>query len=546
MDIRYEGYVRSPFASWSGTLAPPACDENDCHRTPPEKLRNYLTCRDIHSVIREVTSGHGVRLGKMDEYLVALLIIGVILNAIAAFSIVFLERKSPTSALAWLTILVFLPLFGFLIYLAFGQNFHRERMFRIKERDDRFLSRTIASQQEELRSEELRIPGDEGDRFRGLAMMLLHYKQSFLTMDNQVEIFTSGKEKFAALFGAIGKARDHIHLEYYIVRNDTLGRELVDLLSRKAEEGLEVRLLLDGLGSGRLPRHFFDGYLAAGGKVAYFFPSIAPLINPRMNYRNHRKIAVIDGIIGFVGGFNVGEEYLGMNPRLGAWRDTHVMITGSAASALQLRFILDWNYASKEYLGSVPRYFPGRGTGKGALLQIVSGGPDARWSQVEDAYLKIIYSASEKIYIQSPYFVPDESILDSLRIAALSGVDVRIMIPRKRDHPFVHWASYSFLGDLLDSGVKAYIYEGGFIHAKSIVVDGLVSSVGSANWDIRSFRLNFETNAFIYDRDISGRLEKIFLEDLLHCTLVTPGIYASRGFRVKVKESVSRLLSPLL
>ena len=342
----------------------------------------------------------------MDEYLVALLIIGVILNAIAAFSIVFLERKNPTSALAWLTILVFLPLFGFLIYLAFGQNFHRERMFRIKERDDRFLSRTIASQLEGLRSEELRIPGDEGDRFRGLAMMLLHYKQSFLTMDNQVEIFTSGKEKFAALFGAIGKARDHIHLEYYIVRNDTLGRELVDLLASKAEEGLEVRLLLDGLGSGGLPRHFFDGYLAAGGKVAYFFPSIAPLINPRMNYRNHRKIAVIDGIIGFVGGFNVGEEYLGMNPRLGAWRDTHVMITGSAASALQLRFILDWNYASKEYLGSVPRYFPGRGTGKGALLQIVSGGPDARWSQVEDAYLKIIYSASEKIYIQSPVLRP--------------------------------------------------------------------------------------------------------------------------------------------
>jgi len=482
----------------------------------------------------------------MDGYLVALLIIGVILNGIAAISIVFLERKNPTSALAWLTILVFLPFFGFLIYLAFGQNFHRERMFRIKERDDRYLSRIIASQQAELRSEELGIPGDEGDRFRGLAMMLLHYKQSFLTMDNRVEIFTTGEEKFAALFGAIGEARDHIHLEYYIVRNDSVGKELVELLSRKAGEGLEVRLLLDGLGSGGLPRHFFDHYLDAGGKVAYFFPSIAPLINPRMNYRNHRKIAVIDGYIGFVGGFNVGEEYLGKDPYLGRWRDTHVMITGSAVTALQLRFILDWNYASKEYLGSVPRYFPGRATNKGAFLQIVSGGPDARWSQVEDAYLKIIYSAREKIYIQSPYFVPDESILDSLRIAALSGADVRIMIPRKRDHPFVHWASYSFLGDLLDSGVKAYIYEGGFIHAKSIVVDGLVSSVGSANWDIRSFRLNFETNAFIYDRDISGRLEKIFLEDLEHCTLVTPGVYASRGLRVKVKESVSRLLSPLL
>jgi cardiolipin synthase len=482
----------------------------------------------------------------MDGSLVILLLIGVILNGIAAISIVFLERKNPTSALAWLTVLVFLPLAGFILYLTFGQNFHRERMFRIKERDDRFLSRVIASQQEELRSEELRIPGDYEDRFRGLAMMLLHYKQSFLTMDNRVEIFTTGEEKFAALFGAIQEAHDHIHLEYYIVRNDDLGRRLAELLTRKAEEGLEVRLLLDGLGSGSLPRHFFDRYLAAGGKLAYFFPSLAPLVNPRMNYRNHRKIAVIDGNIGFVGGFNVGEEYLGKNPRLGAWRDTHIMITGSAATALQLRFILDWSYASKEYLGSVPRYFPERGAGRGALLQIVSGGPDARWSQVEDAYLKIIYSAREKIYIQSPYFVPDESVLDSLRIAALSGVDVRIMIPRKRDHPFVHWASFSYLGDLLDSGVRAYIYEGGFIHAKSIVVDGLVSSVGSANWDIRSFRLNFETNAFIYDREISVRLEEIFFKDLEQCTLITPLMYASRSFRVKAKESVSRLFSPLL
>jgi cardiolipin synthase len=482
----------------------------------------------------------------MDENLIALLIIGVILNGIAAISIVFLERKNPTSALAWLVVLVFLPLAGFILYLIFGQNYHRERMFRIKERDDRYLSRVIASQQAELRSEELKIPGDDGDRFRPLAMMLLHYKQSFLTMDNRVEIFTTGEEKFAALFRAVGEARDHIHMEYYILRNDSLGRELVDLLTTKAQEGLEVRLLLDGLGSGRLPRHFFDRYLAEGGKLAYFFPSIAPLINPRMNYRNHRKITVIDGNIGFVGGFNVGVEYLGKDPELGAWRDTHIMITGSAANALQLRFILDWNYASKEYLGSEPRYFPGPGNGKGALLQIVSGGPDARWSQVEDAYLKIIYSARERIFIESPYFVPDDSILDALRIAALSGVDVRVMIPRKRDHPFVHWASYSFLGDLLDSGVKAYIYEGGFIHAKSIVVDGLVSSVGSANWDIRSFRLNFETNAFIYDREISGRLETIFLRDMEHCTLVTPAIYASRGVRVKVKESVSRLFSPLL
>ncbi|MBP1927464.1 cardiolipin synthase [Methanolinea mesophila] len=482
----------------------------------------------------------------MDEYLVALLVIGIILNGIAAVSIVFLERKSPTSALAWLIVLVFLPLAGFILYLIFGQNIHRERMFRIKERDDLFLSKVIAGQQEELRSEELRIPGDYGGRFRGLAMMLLQSTLSFFTMDNRVEIFTTGEEKFAALFREIEAARDHIHLEYYILRNDGLGRKLTDLLTEKCGQGLEVRLLLDGLGSGGLPRHFFDRYLAAGGKLAYFFPSIAPLINPRMNYRNHRKIVVIDGNTGFVGGFNVGEEYLGKNPRLGAWRDTHVMIRGSAAMALQLRFILDWSYASKEYLGSGPRYFPGSTGEQGALLQIVSGGPDARWSLIEDAYLKIIASAREKIYIQSPYFVPDESVLDSLRIASRSGVDVRVMIPRKRDHPFVHWASYSFLGDLLDSGVKAYIYEGGFIHAKSIVVDGLVSSVGSANWDIRSFRLNFETNAFIYDREISGRLEKIFFGDLEHCTLVTPGLYAARSVRVKIKESVSRLFSPLL
>jgi cardiolipin synthase len=286
-------------------------------------------------------------------------------------------------------------------------------------------------------------------------------------------------------------------------------------------------------------RKAFSKLEEAGGQIGVFFPSVY-----RINYRNHRKIAVIDGEVGFIGGFNIGNEYLGKGP-LGRWRDTAVRITGGAVRMLQLRFFLDWHFVTGEYPGPVTCCIP-EGSAPGTTpVQIVSGGPDTRWSPIKEGYLKLINSARESIYIQTPYFIPDESVADALRLAALSGVDVRIMIPCKPDHPFVYWATLSFIGDLLDAGVRAYTYDDGFLHAKTIVVDGKAGSVGSANWDVRSFRLNFEANAFFYDAAVGAELVRAFEEDLAVCTEITLEDYLSRPLGVRVKESVSRLFSPL-
>lgn len=469
-----------------------------------------------------------------------------IINICFAISLVFLERRNPTASLAWLAILIFLPIVGFILFLILGQTFHREKMFALKKREDTILQNLVQDQRKEILADRELAESGPFRPFRDMVLMLLTNNWAYLTTGNRVRIFTDGNEKFAELLTSIRNARDHVHLEYYIIRNDTLGKEVVAALAERARAGVSVRLLADGLGCAKLPRDFFDEYLASGGKLARFFPSIIPFFNLRMNFRNHRKIVVIDGKIGFVGGFNIGDEYLGKDTRFGRWRDTHFMVEGAAALALQVRFFLDWKYASGEDLQYDDRYYPEPETPGNAPIQIVSSGPDARWNQIKEAYLKLIYTARKSVYIQSPYFVPDESVVDALRIAALSGIDVRIMIPNRPDHPFVYWASYSFIGELLDAGVKAYTFEDGFIHAKTIVVDGIAASVGSANWDVRSFRLNFETNAFVYDLGVAGELHEIFLRDIGDCNELTADRYARRSLTIKIKESVSRLLSPLL
>jgi cardiolipin synthase len=280
-------------------------------------------------------------------------------------------------------------------------------------------------------------------------------------------------------------------MEYYILRNDELGREVVSALTRKARQGVEVRLLYDALGN-KIPREGYRDLVEAGGKVSEFYKVLIPSISLKVNYHDHRKIAVIDGTTGFLGGFNIGDEYLGKGP-LGFWRDTAVQINGPGAAALQFRFFLDWNYATKENLKLERKYFPLHPGEGSSIVQVVSGGPDQVWNPIKEEYLKLIGIAREYIYLQTPYFIPDQSVLDALRIAALSGVDVRIMFPCKPDHPLVYWASYSYVAELLDAGVRAYTYDNGFIHAKTATVDDAVASIGTANWDIRSFRLNFET-----------------------------------------------------
>ena len=464
------------------------------------------------------------------------------LNVVFAVTIVFFERRNPTATAAWLMVLFFLPLAGFVLYMLFGQNYTRERMFVIKEREDRcYLEARFEEQRRALAAGLHRFATPVAEEFRDTIFLLLQNNRAYLTENNRVDIYTGGKEKFDALFDAIRQARHHIHLVYFSISNDELGRAVVHALSEKAREGIEVRLLFDAMGAlpGGGSRAAFSKLEKAGGKIGVFFPSFY-----RVNYRNHRKIAIIDGEVGFIGGFNIGDYYIGEGP-LGNWRDTALRITGDAVKQLQLRFFLDWNYTTDEHLGIEAPYFPDGGDPGTTPIQIVSGGPDTRWSPIKEGYLKLINSARESIYIQTPYFVPDDSVADALRIAALSGVDVRIMIPCKPDHPFVYWATLSFVGDMLDAGVRAYTYDDGFLHAKTIVVDRKAGSVGSANWDVRSFRLNFEANAFFYDAAVGAELARAFEEDLAVSTEITPEGYQARPIGIRVKESVSRLFSPL-
>lgn len=481
------------------------------------------------------------------------------INLFFSIAIVCFQRRDPKSVWTWLFALNFIPVFGVLFYLLFGQDYRKSRMFRVKEVEDR-LRYPLWSQERALR--EFRRAGEENPVMRDFGSLILYNLEnsgSVFTVDNQLEIFTDGEKKFADLRRELRGARHHIHLQYYIIKNDQLFDSIIPILIEKSKEGVEVRVLADGMGGRFMPESRWKELQAAGVRTAIFFPPVLGRLQLRVNYRNHRKIVVIDGRLGYVGGFNIGKEYISRDPRFGYWRDTHLKICGDAAIGLQIRFALDWNYAAYENLFLRGEFFGSgeaiSGSGDAAQpgspahktgIQIISSGPDTRTRTIRDNYLELFHKAKDHIYIQTPYFVPDDAILSALRIAASSGVDVRLMIPCKPDHPFVYWATYSYAGDLIQAGGRCFVYENGFLHAKGITVDGLASCCGTANMDIRSFELNFEVNAVIYDEAATRQLEQAFLDDLPHCREITPEDYRNRSLVIRGKEQFCRLLSPLL
>lgn len=477
-----------------------------------------------------------------------LLIVLLVINLFFAAVMVFLERRDTSATWAWLLVLTFIPVIGFVIYLIFGRKLSHRKIFDWKGQEKIGLRESTDNQISMIRQQEFPFSDRNVAKHRDLIYLLLVNDGAILTQDNEVTIFTDGHEKFDALMRDIEMATDHIHLIYYIIHSDMLGNRLQKALIKKAEEGLDVRVIYDAMGCRTTKKAFWNKLKQNGVKVWPFFPSKLPLINFRLNYRNHRKLAIIDGEIGYIGGFNVGDEYLGLDDSFGYWRDTHLRVRGKAVFAMQTRYIMDWNSASSasQKLDYQTRYFPSF-HGKGQTsMQIVSSGPDSEWQQIKNGYIKMINSAKKSIYLQSPYIIPDASLLESLKIASLSGVDVRLMIPNKPDHAFVYRATTSYCGELIESGAKVYIYDNGFIHAKTLVVDGEIASVGTANMDFRSFRLNFEVNAFMYEKKIAQKLEDIFLQDILKSYQLTEELYAERSFWIKVKEAVSRLLSPIL
>ncbi|MDR3074663.1 MAG: cardiolipin synthase [Candidatus Methanoplasma sp.] len=470
------------------------------------------------------------------------------ISAILILIMIFLERSDPKTIAMWTVILLFIPVIGFFIYLCFGQTFYQRRQFAIKNISDHELAYLKAEALEELNKGSV-TPDDE----RGLhfARAMLEAGGSTYSNNNDLRLYTIGDPFFKDILNDLRGAKKFIHLEYYIIRNDKVTNEFMDILIDKAKNGVEVKLMVDAVGFNNGPKKRIKELRKAGGEFKLFHRAITVLLSPRKQNRNHRKLAVIDGTIGYVSGFNIGDEYLGKGS-MGFWRDTGVRVEGNGAIPINTRFFMDWGYATKNQLDAtdaekIDRYFPiDKSTNYGnGIMQLISGGPDTKNNPIELQYLKLINTARKTLYIHTPYLVPSSEVQKALIISACSGVDVRIIMPDQPDHMFVFWVGILNAGELLENGVRIYQYKKGFVHSKTLVADSEFCSVGSANLDQRSMRLNFETNAMIYSNEIGNQMTAAFLEDLEYCEEYSIDDFRKLTIWDNFKISIARLFSPL-
>lgn len=472
-------------------------------------------------------------------------VLGVLLSiyVVSTALVVFFEKRSPNKTISWILVLLLLPGVGIVLYLMFGQDFRKRWRLKKKARNFPKVERTAEIQKQIVESIEL-FSQEQSLVSKRLINLLLANSNSPFYVDSQVDVLTNGEETYEAMFDSIREAYDHIHLEMFIIRDDRIGNRLKELLIEKAREGVTVRLLYDSVGCWRLGRRFLRELETAGVHVAAFFPVLFPVVRRELNYRNHRKILVVDGMTGFVGGLNIGDEYLGASERLGFWRDTHIRLAGECVYSLQSIFAMDWAYARGEELNG-DRYFPAMSRVGRSIVQIAASGPDSDWETILQAYFTMIATAEERIWITTPYLVPDDSLKMGLKTAALSGIDVRILIPSRADHFLVYWASRDSIEELLEAGVKIYTYQKGFIHSKILLVDSIGASIGTANLDMRSLEINFEVNAFIYDPNFVSRLEDDFMRDLAESEEIILEQHRNRGLKQRFLESLGRVVSPL-
>lgn len=452
---------------------------------------------------------------------------------------VLMDNKQPEKTMAWILVLCFMPIVGIIFYLFFGQNTRKEKV--ISERSmDLLMKRSMLEFAEQ---ENLHIPR----RNRPLMKLFTNQNWALPFKDNEVSIFTDGYEFVSTLLYNIGQAQDHIHLDTYIIEDDPLGNLVADALIDKARQGVEVRLLYDDVGCWRVKDRFFNRMKAAGIQVYAFMPVRFPAFTGKVNYRNHRKLCVIDGKVGFIGGMNIALRYVKGTARQ-TWRDTHLCIRGGAVYAIQRAFLVDWYFVSRTLVTDRRYYLPVDKTiNNNCLTQIVTSSPVSPWPDIMQGYVRVLLQAHRYVYMESPYFLPTEPVLFAMRTAALAGVDVRLIVPRHGDAKLVEWASRSYLMEVIEAGVKVYLYEPGFNHSKILVSDDNLSSCGSTNIDFRSFENNFEANAFFFNEGMALRLKKVFLTDQAQSTLVDDVSYfIKRPFLQRLLESLVRLLSPLL
>ncbi len=483
----------------------------------------------------------------MHNWFELLITIVACVNFLFLIAMVFLEQRKPQYIIAWLTVMTFLPVIGFGLYVIFGSGLsvRTRRMIKKKSISERDIIRNIKGIQT---LEEAKLDGILKDDKE--LMTLCYFYGSYPLPGNDIKIFNSGIEKINALKNDLKNAKKSINMEYYIFADDVVGKEVMDILCQKAREGVEVKLIYDSVGSRKAPRRFFRRLEKAGGEIGEFFPPFMHirLINLKLNYRNHRKLAIIDGKIGYTGGINIRDDHMGRNKKLQPWRDTHIRIEGSGCYALQNIFLDDWRYCKND--NTPPKLylqnglFPSPEICGTATVQVVNSGPDNDVQKIKETFVHMITNAKERVYIQTPYFIPDDVFTSALRIAVSSGIDVKIMVPMIPDKKTVYLATLSYLKEMAEIGIKIYLYNG-FLHSKAIIIDSNKLSIGTCNTDNRSFGLNFENTVIIYSNELNKTYSDTFEKDMACSKEVGKEYFKKKRWITKLLQAIMRLLSSL-
>lgn len=462
---------------------------------------------------------------------------------IVSSTIVILEKKRPEKTIAWILLLLVFPPIGLILYLFLGKN------WKVNNK----LNKEICTRIRELINPI--IYKKDFKEYRCLMELLAINSYSPIFINNKVTVFKDGIETFTEMKKRLLQAKHHIHLEYYIVKDDSLGNEIKDILIQKAKEGVKIRFVIDKIGSIKLKKTYIKDLKAAGIDVIFYTYILAPIIriiNTQVNYRNHRKITVIDGFIGFIGGMNISDDYIGKG-RLGPWEDAHIMVQGDFVLGLQSVFLDDYSATKKNFnqndffTDDIYDYFKPKSTTGNVTMQLIKSGPDSEFPSILQSIIKMIFMAKEEINIITPYFIPTESIMDALKIAVLSGITVNIIFPEKADHIMVNWASKTYLSELAKCGANIYLFDSNaFIHSKVLTIDNKITNIGTANMDIRSFALNYEINTVIYDNEITNEFNNKFLTLLQSSTKLNSNYYDNLSIFNKLKYSFARLFSELL
>jgi len=473
-----------------------------------------------------------------------LIILG--LFVVQTVTVLFAEYRNPSKTVAWLTIMILFPVIGVVLYYFLAQGYKKKRRVRRvggqMSTETRAFLASLTRAVPHMAKLDVRIVQDHQRTFNYLESLT----DAPMTSRNEVTVYTECSDTYSAMLAAMAEAVDHIHIQFYTIRSDRVGRGFLKLLTAKALEGVQVRVLYDGVGSYKLDKVFIREMKQVGIEVSSFLPPLIAFFDKRVNFRNHRKIVVIDGKVGFMGGLNIGEEYLGGDKRLGYWRDTHLRLNGDAVHYMQHLFMSDWCLSTGTSIKKVGRYYPEHRIQGQEVVQIIASGPDKHWDAILEMFFAAIASAKSSIYLTSPYFIPESSITMALKTAAISGVDVRIIIPLKADSRLVHWASLSYIEEMQQAGVKCYLYHKGFIHAKVLIIDEVMATVGTANMDMRSFFSNFELNAVLFDPSTVAKLLQDFQTDQDNSILLKQQDGSKRSKLQRLKEVGARLLSPLL